>query len=226
MKLLKLACFFACLASPFFCGETVAEPRQNGNISFLTPDEELMGEHGILNRILLIYQELSRRINTRVPFPLEVVADAVHITRDFLENHHERMEDEYVFPYFKKANLLVDLVKNLEEQHQSGRKLTDYMLAHCSKDEIQQEIQAMVLAGYMDIFCRMFRPHEARESSDLFPVFPTLMSRDEYLKLGELFMKKEEEMFGTGEYTRIVSKITDIELKLGLHTLPQFTSTI
>ena len=49
-----------------------------------------MREHGVLRRILLIYEESIRRIDTDEALPLDSVADASGIIHDFVENYHEK----------------------------------------------------------------------------------------------------------------------------------------
>lgn len=206
-----------------FC-TTVSQTHKNDfPPTLVSANADLMREHGILNRVLLIYQELSRRINNRIPFPQDTLLDTAKITRDFLENFHEKMEEEYVFPYYEKANIYQDTIKTLIKQHQDGRKIIDYLLIHSSVTEVQDEVQAMVLAGYMSIFSRMFRPHEAKESSELFPLLQSLMSPEEYIKLGEQFEKIGEDMFGKNGYEILLTKLTSIEKKLNLNTLELFT---
>ena len=75
------------------------------------PPEDLMREHGVLKRVLLIYGEALRRIDAKQDFPPEALADAARIIRSFVEDYHEKLEEDFLFPRFEKANLLVDLVK-------------------------------------------------------------------------------------------------------------------
>ena len=42
--------------------------------------------------------------------------------RKFVEDYHEKLEENFIFPEFEKKKKLVDLVKVLREQHQAGRK--------------------------------------------------------------------------------------------------------
>ena len=224
MKIQKLFFFLlACCPPLLFCLplETKAPPSTTKPL--LSADEDLMREHGILNRVLLIYQEIARRINDNIPFPPETLIDTVRLTRDFLEDFHEALEEQHVFPYFEKAHVSVDLVKILIDQHKRGRKLIDYLLKHGTKEAIEDRVQAMVLAGYMSIFCRMFRPHEARESSELFPIFPTLMTPEEYQKLGVLFEEQGEQLFGKDGFAKTVKKTADIEKQLGLDSLSSYS---
>jgi hemerythrin-like domain-containing protein len=192
----------------------------------VSPNEDLMREHGILNRLLLIYQEIVRRIDNHEPFPVQALSDAANIVRKFLEDYHEKLEEEYVFPRFEKSNHLIDLVKTLKDQHQTGRRLTDYILAHSSESELKDEIKRMILADYMRLYIRMFRPHEAREDTILFPAFHKLLPQDEYMKLGDLFEDREHKLFGEDGFEKTVRLVENIEKQLNIHNLSEFTPTL
>lgn len=69
----------------------------------------------------------------------------------------------------------------------------------------------------------MFRPHEAREDTVLFPAFRKLLSFQEYQKLGDIFEDKEHELFGMDGFEKAVSQVADLEKKLGIYNLSQFT---
>ncbi len=99
------------------------------------PPEDLMREHGVLKRVLLVYGEVLRRIDSKQDFPPETLADAARIIRNFVEDYHEKLEEDFLFPRFEKANLLVDLVKVLRAQHQAGRQVTDVTMrfATCNR---------------------------------------------------------------------------------------------
>src|SRR5262245_9574289 len=82
----------------------------------VTPPEDLMREHEVLNRILLIYDESARRLDAQQPFPVDAVAKSADIVRRFIEQYHEKQEEDFVFPRFEKANKLVELVATLRRQ--------------------------------------------------------------------------------------------------------------
>lgn len=189
----------------------------------VSANEDLMREHGILNRLLLIYQEIARRIENNQDFPIESLAKSAKLTRDFLEDYHEKLEEEYVFPRFEKANQLVDLVHTLKDQHDAGRKITDYILSHANERALRDEEQRYLLSHYLRLYIRMFRPHEAREDTILFPAFHKLLSSEEYKKLGDIFEEKEKEHFGEDGFDKAVNQVADIEKQLGIYNLSQFT---
>src|SRR5690349_8854354 len=90
----------------------------------VAPAEDLMREHGVLRRALLIYEEWMRRLGTGEPIPSGALGRTASLVRRFIEDYHEKTEEQEVFPRLEKAGKLVDLCKTLRQQHEAGRKLT------------------------------------------------------------------------------------------------------
>src|SRR5213593_1910394 len=90
----------------------------------VSPAEDLMREHGVLKRVLLVYGEYIRRIDAKDDLPPEPLADAARIISTFIEDYHEKLEEDYLFPRFRKANKHVALVDELQKQHEAGRRVT------------------------------------------------------------------------------------------------------
>jgi len=62
------------------------------------PIEDLMREHGVLRRVLLIYEEGLRRIATRQDFPGNPFLTGAQLIRRFIEDYHEKNEEKFIFP--------------------------------------------------------------------------------------------------------------------------------
>jgi len=186
----------------------------------VSTNEDLMREHGILKRVLLVYDEIIRRIHARQDFPPQVVADSATIIRKFIEDYHERLEEDHLFPRFRKAGKLVDLVTVLLAQHQAGRRITDRVLATPS---LKTEDERNRLARDLEAFNRMYAPHEAREDTVLFPALHEIVSPHEYDAMGEQFEKIERTTFGGDGFDIYLDKVTVVEKQLGIYDLAQFT---
>lgn len=193
------------------------EPKEAG----VGPVEDLMREHGVLRRILLIYDELIRRIQAGREMPVQVIAGSAGIIRRFVENYHEKLEEDELFPRFEKTGKMIDLVRVLREQHQAGRNLTDIIMR--SSAALASEKSRRELAEALRLFIRMYRPHAAREDTVLFPAFRSLVPAEEYEELGEEFEGKEEKLFGEGGFEKTVAEIDGFERTLGIQDLGKFT---
>ena len=196
--------------------------KQNKEIE-VGPPEDLMREHGVLKRVLLIYSEALRRLDAKQDFPPDALADAAGIIRSFIEDYHEKLEEDFLFPRFEKANQLVDLVKVLRTQHQAGRRVTDITLRFANLQSLKNDSERAQLIASMQQFIRMYNPHEAREDTVLFPAFRKIVSPHEFDSLGEDFEKKEDELFGEDGFEKVVDRVAGIEKRLGIYDLAQFT---
>ncbi len=69
----------------------------------------------------------------------------------------------------------------------------------------------------------MYRPHEAREDTVLFPALHEIVSKHEYDALGEEFDKIEQKTFGGDGFDMAVAQVTVLEKRFGIYDLNQFT---
>jgi hemerythrin-like domain-containing protein len=187
----------------------------------ISTNEDLMREHGILKRVLLAYDEVIRRIHSNQDFSSQAVLDGATIIRKFVEDYHEKLEEDHLFPRFRKAGKLTDLVDTLYTQHQAGRRVTDRVLATAASLKTADDRSR--LANDLAAFNRMYAPHEAREDTVLFPELHKILSKHEYDSLGEQFEKIERQTFGGDGFDIYLDKVTALEKDLGINDLKQFT---
>ena len=189
----------------------------------ISPAEDLMREHGALNQMLLIYEEALDKLQRKETFSREALLSTGTLIRKFVEEYHEQLEENYLFPRFRKVGKLVDLVDTLKSQHDAGKKLTGTILTICASGSAYSSGRAELMEA-LSLFIRMYRPHEAREDTVLFPAFREIVSEREYKSLGEQFEEQEHKLFGEGGFTAIIEQIADLEKKVGIFDLKQFTS--
>ena len=182
-----------------------------------------MREHGVLKRVLLVYGEAIRRLDSGQDLPPEPLADAAKVIRSFIEDYHEKLEEDFLFPRFRKARKLVDLVDVLAAQHQAGRRLTETTARLATASSLKDAGARKELQDSMAAFIRMYAPHEAREDTVLFPALRRIVSANEYDALGDDFEKKEHQLFGSDGFEKMVDRVAGIEKKLGIDDLAAFT---
>ncbi len=202
-------------------GRTLVGEEKTGGEEDVSTNEDLMREHGILKRVLLAYDEIIRRIRANQEFPAEAVTDGATIIRKFIEDYHEKLEEDHLFPRFRQAHKLEDLVAVLSAQHQAGRRVTARILA--SAGSLRSQENRLRLANDLEAFNRMYAPHEAREDTVLFPELHKIVTRHEYDAMGEQFEKIERQTFGGDGFDIYVDKVTELEKRIGIHDLAKFT---
>lgn len=189
-------------------------PEDSGEAE-VTPGEDLMQEHGVLERILLVYDEATRRLDHGEAVDATAIGQAAGIVRRFVEEYHEKNEEDFVFPRLEAARRETDLVALLRLQHQRGRSVTE---------EIQRKAGAgPELAPLLRSFVRMYRPHAAREDTVLFPAFRDVVGRNGYRELGDQFEDREHRLFGEHGFETVVAQVADIERAFGVFDLSSFT---
>ncbi|HEY2746106.1 MAG TPA: hemerythrin domain-containing protein [Polyangia bacterium] len=190
----------------------------------VSPTEDLMREHGILRRVLLIYGEALRRFDAQRELPAETLAHAATIVREFIEDYHEKDEEEFIFPRFEKAHRLSELVATLRAQHQAGRKLTADVLRLATAAGLKSEATRKPLGESLRKFIRMYEPHAAREDTVLFPAFRALVGERELKRLQDVFEDKEKAL-PHGGFEKMVDEVARLEQTLGIGDLATFTPT-
>jgi hemerythrin-like domain-containing protein len=193
--------------------------EEEGSIS---PAGDLMREHGVLERILLIYEECARRLEHSGEAPLAVLEKGAEIVRLFVEDYHERLEEQSLFPRFEAAQQKVELVSTLRDQHAFGRELTD-RISELAGGTLASSTNHQTLVQALWSFSRMYRPHAAREDTVLFPAFERMVGSAAYFELGEQFEDEEHELFGQDDFAGVVREVAGLERELGIHNLAQFT---
>ncbi len=185
--------------------------------------EDLMREHGVLNRILLIYEEGLRRLHARQEVDPEVFHHPAELVRKFVEDYHEKLEENFIFPEFQKAKKHTELIQTLLQQHQAGRAVADVVLRNATGDRFGKEDARNELVHAVHAFIRMYRPHEAREDTVVFPALHKILTPKKLADLGEQFEKEEDRLFGDEGFEKTVDQVAGIEKQLGIYDLALFT---
>ena len=168
----------------------------------VTANEDLMREHGALRRILLIYG--SGKADDAA------ITACAKLVRTFVEDYHERLEEQYIFPRLEKGPLQ-SLVATLRLQHAAGRRLTDQILAN-PKD-----------TAALAAFGKMYPPHAAFEDTVLFPAWKQAVGKKEYGELGEKFEDEETKQLGKQGFEHVLAQIAEIEKAAGIGDLAIYT---
>jgi hemerythrin-like domain-containing protein len=196
--------------------------------------EDLMREHGVLRRLLLICAEFLRRV--RANGVEDITADpflpTIALIETFVEDYHEKLEEKFVFPEFEKRNQLVPLVKVLREQHAAGRVAVKTFVRLVARNigtvppSTMDESERRKAAQPCEAFIRMYRPHAAREDTVLLPAFKKLLSAKQLDELGDKFEDEENRRFGADGFGKTVERVAAIEKQLGIYDLSQFTPKV
>jgi hemerythrin-like domain-containing protein len=208
------------------CGSAVPharaadEAKGDGAKEDVSANEDLMREHGVLDRLLLVYEAGVAR--AAQPPVAQAIHHAAELVSSFIEQYHEKLEEDFIFPLLEKAQRHVAEVRTLRSQHVAGRAVTQAILQLTAPGGA---IDAAALAQAVQAFVRMYRPHAAREDTIIFPTLHEIASPAQLAELGERFEDVEHERFGKEGFESIVRQVEELERALGTYELAQFTPT-
>jgi hemerythrin-like domain-containing protein len=207
-------------------GEENVKGADEGEEGKVTANEDLMREHGVLRRILIVYREISPKLAAD-PGALDakVIAHAAMLFRQFGERYHEQLlEEQHIFPIVRKAGgEAAGLIDTLLAQHARGRMITDYILDRTRSGSIASGDDG-ALGKAMLAFTRMYEAHTAREDTIVFPSFKSAVGEKRYAELGDRFEDIERKEFGGDGFDMALDRIATIERTLGVSNLAAFTA--
>ena len=155
----------------------------------VTAAEDLMREHGILRRALLVYHESAVRLRQDpASVPPEALEKTANLFRVFGEDYHEKqLEETFIFPALKKTtNAATPYVDILLAQHVRGREITDYLLSISKADKIASN-SVEPLAKALESFVRMYEHNAAIEYTGVFTAWKAAVGGNLLDELGEKF---------------------------------------
>lgn len=182
--------------------------------------EDLMREHGVLRRSLLVYAEAATRASRGTEIPMDALGQTAALFRTFGEDYHERaLEEQHVFvPLLRAGGQAGALARTLTAQHQRGREFTDYIMAVAKKGSLNSANRTS-FATALAQFVRMYEHHAAIEDTIIFPAWKRVLSARQYDELSDEFEKLEQKMFGKDGFEDALKRIAAIEQSFGLADL-------
>ena len=206
--------------------ETSSKPDENKMGDEVTATEDLMREHGVLRRALLVYSAVAVKLRTSAS---SISPDALQKTatlfREFGEEYHEKkLEEAYIFPAVKKVGgEAASYPDILITQHNRGREITDYIISVTRSAKLGTS-NAESVAKSLEAFVLMYRNHAAREDTIIFPAWKETMTGEQLDEMNDKFEDIEHEQFGEDGFEDAVKQISAIENSLGLADISQFTA--
>jgi hemerythrin-like domain-containing protein len=188
----------------------------------VTPVEDLMREHGVLRRVMYLYDEAAQRFEAQTEVPLDALAGCAGIIRRVIEDYHEKLEEDFLFPRYEKVGKLAELTAVLRQQHLAGRALTA-QIGTLAKAPLASADRAK-LAAMLRRFNHMYRPHAAREDTVLFPALRGIVGKHEYEEMGDQFEDKEKAMLGDHGFEKAVEEVARLEQAFGVSDLAKLTA--
>src|SRR5438445_6097333 len=119
-----------------------------------------------------------------------------------------------------------ELVYTLHRQHRAWRGVTAEIVKLSTPAMFGVAQNRERLVASVESFIRMYRPHEAREDTVLFPALRTILPPRQVAALGDRMEEAEHKVLGDEGFERAVDQVAAIEKQLGIDDLRQFTPAV
>ena len=205
--------------------ESKEAKNDEGGEPEVTATEDLMREHGVLRRALLVYQESAMKLLNAANVPSEPLQKTAKLFRAFGEEYHEKkLEEVYIFPAVKKAGGAAGSYADiLVAQHQRGREITDFIIGATAGPRLATA-DIKTFTASLEALVRMYEHHAAIEDTVVFPAWKETLTADALDEMNEKFEEIEHEQFGEDGFESALKQMAEIEQSLGLSDLTQFTA--
>ncbi len=188
-----------------------------------TTIEIVARQHGVLCRAVAILEEIRGGMDARMDLPPEIIRGTVEIIHLFIVNHHQQMEEKFIYPIFDATGKMSALVGVLREQHAAGSQLIGMMSGLCAEFSAKDLEKRRTMGSAIHLFGRMYRAHADREDTALFPLLRRMMPPKAYADLSSACRKAESDFLGQNGFEETIRKLTDYENILGIGDLATFT---
>jgi hemerythrin-like domain-containing protein len=204
--------------------EKEKEEKGEGEVS---ATEDLMREHGVLRRLLIVYREGANLLRTApTTFDAGALGEASDLFRTFGEDYHEKqLEEQHVFPAVKAlGGGAAGLIDALLAQHARGREINAYIKAKSASGTIGAAgVEPLAMA--LESFARMYEAHAAYEDTIVFQAWKASLSESQLHETGEKFEEIEHKQFSGDGFDQAVDQVARIEERLRLHDLGRYTAS-
>lgn len=194
--------------------------------SGVSATEDLMREHGVLRRLLVICRESAAMLRAgAASFDAGALATAADLFKSFGEEYHEhQLEEGHIFPAVRRAGgEAANMIDALVAQHNRGRELTTYVKNTCAAGRVATA-EVEPLAQSLEAFARMYEAHAAYEDTIVFQAWRAAMSASQLREIGDQFEDIERAQFHGDGFDMAVDQVRRIEERLGLHDLARYSA--
>jgi hemerythrin-like domain-containing protein len=191
----------------------------------VSPVEDLMRQHAVLGRVLVIYREAAALVRANFSsVDAKPIWRAAELVRRFGEAFHEPLEEAQIFPeVMKVGGAAASLIPILIGQHARGRQITAFVQAKTASGAVAGT-DAEPLAQALESYARMFEAHFADEDTLVLEAWGASLSKSQLADAGRQFADAGKAAFNGDPFAFAMAEIAAIEAALRIGDLRRYTA--
>ena len=181
----------------------------------MRPTEDLMNEHRVIERMLVVVSRAADRLNEGREVGSEVFVGAADFFKNFADRCHHGKEEKLLFKKMMERGVSGEVgpIAVMLREHEDGRahvrkiaELSARKLDERSRTELIKHAKA-----YVDLLGQ----HIQKEDNILYPMANQILTSEDQKELEKGFDEVEEKIMGPGVHERYHHMIEEWEEKLG-----------
>jgi hemerythrin-like domain-containing protein len=193
-------------------------PGLEDGMEKMSPTEDLCIEHAQLTRIMLAIDHTLKAAGKSPKSSLRPVNQACEMIRQLVDEHHMKIEEDYIYPKFRDTEL-ENFVNALKDQHVEARKMVARMTNLTKGGRPDMDELRSTFRDFKD----MITAHAAYEESCLFPAVEGTWSDDQLDALREKQEEDEKRLLGEDATQKVFNRLTELESSCGIESVRDFT---
>jgi hemerythrin-like domain-containing protein len=186
-----------------------------GDVKSMRPTDDLMDEHRVIERMLVILTKASNRLEKGQDVDSELYVDAVDFLKNFADKCHHTKEEKLLFEKMMERGVSGEVgpIAVMMREHQDGRAHVK-SLDKLSKEKMSKTTREGLIKSsraYVDLLSK----HIQKEDNVLYPLANQILDKEDQKELEKGFEEVEEKVMGPGVHERYHKMIEQWEQKYG-----------
>jgi hemerythrin-like domain-containing protein len=179
----------------------------------MQPTDELMNEHRVIERMLVVVSNACDRLENGQEVEQELFVGAADFFKNFADRCHHGKEEKLLFVKMQERGVSGEVgpIAVMLREHQDGRGHVR-KIAELSATKMNQKTKdGLVRVGraYVDLLSK----HIQKEDNILYPMANQILTKEDQEELAKGFEEVEENVMGPGVHERYHHMIDEWEKK-------------
>ena len=181
----------------------------------MTPTEELMEEHRVIEKMLGVMSKAADRLERSEQVEASMFADAADFLRNFADMCHHGKEEKLLFKKMVERGMPSGSgpIAVLLHEHEDGRAHVRAISKLAEKPLDGYVVKE--LANHTRSYVELLSQHIQKEDKVLYPIADELLTKADQKELQVGFEEVEEKIMGPGVHEKYHKMIEDFEKRLG-----------
>ena len=177
----------------------------------MNPTEELMKEHRVIERMLVVVSKAADRLNAGQKVDRDVFVGAADFLKNFADRCHHGKEEKLLFVKMVERGVSGEVgpIAVMLREHEDGRAHVR-KIAELSSKEVDDRSRSE-LVNHVKAYANLLGQHIQKEDKILYPMADQLLTSDDQDELEKGFLEVEEKVMGPGVHERYHHMIEELE---------------